>query len=152
MLNASEGVSEEVASLGLPFSRTAPVPLDGPKDNSLEFDLSDLAGLDGNTVSPGLGEDSTQNMGLRTEGHDIVEARQPRPAVGIFRRGEDLDAAVFHLRDKVEVVGARLLHPEHVVEQQPVAVGWRQAFVRQAGRAGAGLHPCACLSVVRSAR
>ena len=33
------------------------------------------------------------------------------------------------------MVGAGLLHPEHVVEQQPVAVGWRQAFVRQAGRA-----------------
>jgi len=48
---------------------------------------------------------------------------------------QHLDAAVLHLGDEVEMVGACLLHPEHVVEQQPVAVRWRQAFVRQAGRA-----------------
>ncbi len=54
---------------------SASMPLDeGPKDNSLEFDLSDLGGLEPATVSPSLDEDSTQNMGLRTEAVPVDEA------------------------------------------------------------------------------
>lgn len=53
--------------LDMDLDLSAPMPLDGPKDNSLEFDLSDLGGLEPNTVSPSLAEDTTQNMGLRTE-------------------------------------------------------------------------------------
>ena len=62
---------------------------------------------------------------------------------------QHLDAAVLHLRDEVEVVGARLLHPEDVVEQHRLAVGGGEAFVGQPGRADQyaaqladlGMHP-----------
>ncbi len=66
--------------LDMDLDLSASMPLDAPKDNSLEFDLSDLGELGGSTVSPALDEDSTQNMGLRTEGHDIDEA--PTTKVG----------------------------------------------------------------------
>ena len=41
----------------------------------------------------------------------------------------DLDAAVLHLQHEVGVVRARLLHPDHVVEQEVVAVAGRQPLV-----------------------
>ena len=36
---------------------------------------------------------------------------------------DHLDAAVAHLVHEVEVVASRVLHPQHVVEQQVVTVG-----------------------------
>jgi len=46
-----------------------------------------------------------------------------------------VDAAVAHLGDEVEVVALGVLDPEHVVEQQLVAVGRRETLVRTSGRA-----------------
>ena len=45
---------------------------------------------------------------------------------------DDLDVSVAHLVHEVEVVAAGVLHPQHVVEQQVVAVGRRESLVRQA--------------------
>jgi len=48
---------------------------------------------------------------------------------------EHLDAPVGHLLAKGVMVGFGLLNPEHVVEQKRVAIGRRQAFVREPGSA-----------------
>lgn len=48
---------------------------------------------------------------------------------------EDVDAALAHLGDEVEVVALGLVHPDHVVEQQLVAVARGQALVGESGRA-----------------
>ena len=68
--------------------------------------------------------------------HDLV-VEDPLLALGHRHRlGQqvvhlhDLDAAVAHLGDEVEVVALGVLDPQHVVEQQLVAVGRRQARVR----------------------
>jgi hypothetical protein len=42
-----------------------------------------------------------------------------------------LDAAVAHLADEVEVVAAGVLHPQHVIEQQVVAVGRGKPLMSQ---------------------
>ncbi|WP_374660074.1 FimV/HubP family polar landmark protein [Inhella sp.] len=55
------------SSLDMDLDISEPMPLDGKKDNSLEFDLSDLGDLGGTTVSAQLGNDTTASMGLRTE-------------------------------------------------------------------------------------
>ncbi len=74
-------------------------------------------------------------------GHDLV-VEDPLLALGHRHRlGQQvvhfhhLDAAVAHLGDEVEVVALGVLDPQHVVEQQLVAVGRRQARVRHPGRA-----------------
>ena len=69
-------------------------------------------------------------------GHDLV-VQDPLLA---FRDRDSLgqqvvhlhhvDAAVAHLGDEVEVVALGVLDPQHVVEQQLVAVGRREALVR----------------------
>ena len=48
---------------------------------------------------------------------------------------DDLDAAVAHLGDEVEMVALGVLDPEHVVEQKVVAIAGRQPLVRAARRA-----------------
>jgi hypothetical protein len=45
---------------------------------------------------------------------------------------DHLDAALAHLGHEVEVVALGVLHPEHVVEQQRVAVGRGQSLMRAA--------------------
>jgi len=77
-MKAMPSLEPTPSMLDMDLDLSASMPLDSPKDNSLEFDLSDLGGLDGNTVSPGLGEDSTQNMGLRTESHGLDDAPQTK--------------------------------------------------------------------------
>ena len=74
-------------------------------------------------------------------GHDLV-VEDPLLRLGNGHRLgqqvvhlDDVDAAVAHLRDEVEVVALGVLHPQHVVEQQLVAVGRREALVRAARRA-----------------
>ena len=74
-------------------------------------------------------------------GHDLV-VEDPLLALGHGHRlGQQvvhlhhLDAAVAHLGDEVEVVALGVLDPQHVVEQQLVAVARRQAAVRHARRA-----------------
>ena len=66
------------------------------------------------------------------------EARAP-PATRASREQvvqlQHLDAALLHLQHEVVVVLLRLLHPDHVVEQQVVAVAGRQALVREPGPA-----------------
>ena len=71
--------------------------------------------------------------------HDLV-VEDPLLALG-HRHGlgeqvvhlDDVDAAVAHLGDEVEVVALGVFDPEHVVEQQPVAVGGREALVCASG-------------------
>ena len=60
---------------------------------------------------------------------------------------DDLDAAVAHLLHEVEVVALGVVDPQHVVEQQLVAVGRRQALVRAARRADHHLAQLADLGV-----
>ncbi len=48
---------------------------------------------------------------------------------------EHLDAVPLHLLHEVEVVLDGLIHPDHVVEQQIMAVAWGQALMREAGPA-----------------
>ena len=60
---------------------------------------------------------------------------------------DDLDVAVAHLVHEVEVVAAGVLHPQHVVEQQVVAVGRREPLVRQTRRAHQHLAQLADLGV-----
>lgn len=55
------------SALDMDLDISEPMPLDGKKDNSLEFDLSDLGDLGGTTVSAQLGEESTASMGLSTQ-------------------------------------------------------------------------------------
>ena len=47
---------------------------------------------------------------------------------------EHLHIALLHLQNEVVVVRLRRVHPQHVIEQQLVAVPGRQALMRQAGR------------------
>lgn len=68
------------SALDMDLDLSASTGADKAKDNSLEFDLSDLGGLEPNTVSPSLDEDSTQNMGLRTE--SMTMADSPSTKVG----------------------------------------------------------------------
>ena len=42
---------------------------------------------------------------------------------------EHLDAALLHLQHEVVVILLRLVHPDHVVEQQVVAIAGRQALM-----------------------
>ena len=62
---------------------------------------------------------------------------------------DDLDAAVAHLVHEVEVVAPGVLHPQHVVEQQVVAVG-RASAARAPGPASTPAPCAACRP--RSAR
>ena len=48
---------------------------------------------------------------------------------------QHLDAALLHLQHEVVVVLLRLVHPDDVVEEQIVAVSWRQPLMRAPGRA-----------------
>ena len=86
-------------------------------------------------------------------GHDLA-VQQPRLRLRVAHRlGEHvvqlhhLDVAVAHLVDEVEVVTPGVLHPQHVVEQQLVAVGRGEPLVRQAGRADQHLSQLADLGV-----
>ncbi|MNT35587.1 hypothetical protein D3C72_1716200 [compost metagenome] len=48
---------------------------------------------------------------------------------------DDVDAAVAHLGDEVEMVPLGVVHPHDVVKQQRVAIGWGQSLVGPARRA-----------------
>ncbi len=48
---------------------------------------------------------------------------------------QHVDTALAHLGDEIEVVTLGLVHPDHIVEQQLVAVARGQALVRKARRA-----------------
>ena len=60
---------------------------------------------------------------------------------------DHLDVAVAHLVDEVEVVATGVLHPQHIVEQQVVAIGRGEPLMRQAGRAHQHLAQLADLGV-----
>jgi len=85
-------------------------------------------------------------------GHLAIQ--QPLAGVGLRHdvgeqvlKLEDLDTAVDHLGDEVEVVAAGLLQPDDVVEQQLMAVVRREPLMGQTRRADhdpaqpAGLGP-----------
>jgi hypothetical protein len=59
---------------------------------------------------------------------------------------DDVDAAISHLADEIEVVALGVFHPQHVVEEQLVAVGWRQPRM---GAAGCADHHLAQLAHFR---
>ncbi len=48
---------------------------------------------------------------------------------------DHLDAAVAHLGDEVEMVALGVVDPQHVVEQEVVAIARREALVRASRRA-----------------
>ena len=48
---------------------------------------------------------------------------------------DDVDAAIAHFGDEIEVIALGVVHPQHVVEQQRVAVAGREALVRPSRRA-----------------
>ena len=48
---------------------------------------------------------------------------------------DDIDAAVAHLLNEVEVIALGIVDPQNVVEQQRVAIGGREALVRPSRRA-----------------
>ena len=54
----------EPSVLDMDLDISEPMPLDGKKDNSLEFDLSDLGDLGGGTVSGNLDAETTARMNL----------------------------------------------------------------------------------------
>ncbi len=66
-------------------------------------------------------------------------SNQVRASGDVHRLGEQIvqfdhcDTAVAHLVHEVEVIPARVLHPQHVVEEQVIAIGRRQSFVGQTG-------------------
>lgn len=76
---------------------------------------------------------------MQTQAHHVVgdlAVEHPCPRLGDRHHlGEqvlqfqDLDTVVFHLRDEIEVVAAGLLQPDHVVEEQLVAVLRGEALV-----------------------
>ena len=82
--------------------------------------------------------DEAESDGVR---HDLL-VEDPLLALG-HRHGlgeqivhlDHFDAAVAHLLHEVEVVALGVLHPQHVVEQQRVAVARREALVGAARRA-----------------
>lgn len=70
-----------VLDMDLDLSEAMPLDDATPKDNSLEFDLSDLGGLEAPTVSPGLQEERTQGMDLdapvtKVGGDSLIDAMQ----------------------------------------------------------------------------
>ena len=101
-------------------------------------------------------------------GHDLV-VDDPLP--GLRNRhglGEqivhlhDIDAAIAHLLHEVEVIALGVVDPQNVVEQQLIAVRWRQSLVRPPRRANhdlvklahlgmdaEGLLPCLCHVMLR---
>ena len=60
---------------------------------------------------------------------------------------DDVDAAVAHLLDELEVVALGVLDPQHVVEEQRVAVRGREPLVGAARRAHHHLAELADLGV-----
>jgi hypothetical protein len=60
---------------------------------------------------------------------------------------QDLDAAVAHLGDEVEMVTLRVLDPQNVVEQKLVAVARREAAVGQSRSADQDLAELANLGI-----
>ncbi|MFY8019194.1 MAG: hypothetical protein ACOVN9_13820, partial [Inhella sp.] len=65
------------SALDMDLDISEAMPLDGKKENSLEFELSDLAELGGGTVSPGLAA-STKPMNLTTEIQDLDQSPTTR--------------------------------------------------------------------------
>lgn len=84
------------STLDMDLDISEPMPLDGKKDNSLEFDLSDLGDLGGTTVSAQLGDDTTASMGLRTQ--SPTEDDSPTTKVG----GDSLIDAMQDLGDDAD--------------------------------------------------
>ena len=85
--------------------------------------------------------------------HDLA-IQQPCFRVGVVHRlgkelvqFDNLDVAVAHLVDEVEVVTTGVLYPQHIVEQQVVAIGRGEPLVRQTGRAHQHLAQLADLGV-----
>jgi hypothetical protein len=70
----------------------------------------------------------------------VVEDPFPRLRNG-YRRGKqvvhlnDVDAAISHLLHKVEMIALGVLHPQHVIEEQSVAIGGRKPLMSATGRA-----------------
>ena len=52
-----------------------------------------------------------------------------------------------HLVDEIEMVAACVLHPQHIVEQQVIAVAWREPLMRKTRRADQHLTQCPDLGV-----
>jgi hypothetical protein len=48
---------------------------------------------------------------------------------------DDVDAAISHLLHKVEMIALGVLHPQHVIEEQSVAIGGRKALMSTTRRA-----------------
>ena len=42
---------------------------------------------------------------------------------------QNLDAALLHLQDEVVVVLLCFLNPDHIVEEQVMAIAWRQTLM-----------------------
>jgi pilus assembly protein FimV len=83
-------------SMSMDLDISEAMPLDGRKDNSLEFDLSDmgdLRDLGGTTVSSNLGGDTTARMGLPSQPGDLDDS--PVTKVG----GDSLIDAMQELDD-----------------------------------------------------
>jgi hypothetical protein len=88
---------------------------------------------------------SCSGVGDQAQAHLVggdLPVQQPGPRLGVGKglgeqvvQLDDLHAPVTHLGDEVEVVTAGVLHPQHVVEQQVVAVRGRQALMSQPGGA-----------------
>ena len=78
---------------------------------------------------------SDQIVGHRAIQHPLAGVRLGHDVGEQILKLEDLDAAVDHLGDEVEVVAAGLLQPDDVVEQQFVAVLRGEPLMGQAGRA-----------------
>jgi hypothetical protein len=78
---------------------------------------TDLVGRDLAIEQPGLGARILQRLGEQVVHLDHV------------------DAALAHLGDEVEMVALGVLHPQHVIEQQRVAVGRGQPLVGASRRA-----------------
>jgi hypothetical protein len=86
-------------------------------------------------------------------GDDLL-VQDPRPGLGHSHRLrqelvhlQHLDAAVAHLGDEVEVIPLGVVDPQHVVEQQCVAVRRGEALVGAAGGAHQDLAELAHLGV-----
>ena len=111
--------------------------------------LGEVAGGEAVEVAPDLVDQAEAHL-VR---HDLV-VEDPLLRLGDRDRlGQQIvhldhvDAAVAHLLDEVEVIALGVLDPEHVVEQQRVAVAGRQPLVRPPRRADHHLAQLADLGV-----
>ncbi|OBX36321.1 hypothetical protein A8U91_00662 [Halomonas elongata] len=108
--------------------------------------LGDLSGRQG--FEPGA------HLPLHAHSHEIgsqLAIQNPGQRLGVLGHlgqhvvhFQHFHAMLPHLGDEIEMIALGLVDPHHIIEQQIVAVAWRQALMCQAGRTDHDLAQLSC--------